>query len=236
MGKGMGSTEKQQRPRPQHLTPQPPLHPAFPRPLPQVNENALTTLPLLGEAPCLVLLDVASNQISEVQGSAIAGMVSLENFTCRKNRIVALPDEVFSLPRLAVLDAQQNEISTIPPSVQNAAHTLVSLLLNKNKISTVPRELANLAKIQRLGLETNPIDFKDTALKEVLWDVRDRCIANGGWLRTSGTMLGARPKPTPPPEAAPASEEVQQEQSEGTAPDSVPGQVSEATEATESTA
>jgi len=163
----------------------------------QINDNALSTFPNFGEAKVLTLIDISSNMITEIPDTIIKSCQALETLTIRKNKISKLSNELLSLPKLALLDIQENELSEIPSTISNLKNSLITLLINKNNISLVPAALKDCTLLQRVSLEGNPLNYSDESLKPILWDVKDICIANGGWLRTSGTAIGSRPKPTP---------------------------------------
>ncbi|CAB1109033.1 unnamed protein product [Ectocarpus sp. CCAP 1310/34] len=88
------------------------------------------------------------------QVSNLSVLVSLK---LRKNRLSAVPPELFSLESLSLLDLTGNAIRELPEEGLCAAVALKGLLLSGNRLSRLPSSVGSLHGLETLELSDNTI-------------------------------------------------------------------------------
>ena len=87
------------------------------------------------------------------------------------NRLIAIPQEIFSLTNLKELSIAYNQITAIPDAIANLAN-LTTLDLDNNQITAIPDAIANLANLTSLLLSYNQI----TAIPDAIANLADLAI------------------------------------------------------------
>jgi hypothetical protein len=78
--------------------------------------------------------------------------------TLRKQRLLAVPSELFLMSHVEVLDLAHNKIAVLPSEVANMGQ-LKKLYLDNNRLTTLPNELHKLSNtLTLLGIADNPLD------------------------------------------------------------------------------
>ncbi|CAN0443423.1 unnamed protein product, partial [Ectocarpus sp. 12 AP-2014] len=108
------------------------------------------------EACELQRLDLSFNQITELP-AAVSNLSVLVSLKLRKNRLSAVPPELFSLESLSLLDLTGNAIRELPEKGLCAAVALKGLLLSGNRLSRLPSSVGSLHGLETLELSDNTI-------------------------------------------------------------------------------
>ncbi|CAM9648726.1 unnamed protein product [Ectocarpus sp. 13 AM-2016] len=108
------------------------------------------------EACELQRLDLSFNQITELP-AAVSNLSVLVSLKLRKNRLSAVPPELFSLESLSLLDLTGNAIRELPEEGLCEAVALKGLLLSGNRLSRLPSSVGSLHGLETLELGDNTI-------------------------------------------------------------------------------
>ena len=113
----------------------------------------------LGALTQLSELELGGNQISEVTSDAFSLLPKLKGLNLARNRIPALPGNVFSTnTELEEVDASENEIGGLEADVFNETKRLTTLSLHGNRINTLPIYVfKHMYNLRKLYLQRNSI-------------------------------------------------------------------------------
>ncbi|CAN0069149.1 unnamed protein product, partial [Ectocarpus sp. 8 AP-2014] len=87
----------------------------------------------------------------------VSNLSVLVSLKLRKNRLSAVPPELFSLESLSLLDLTGNAIRELPEEGLGAAVALKGLLLSGNRLSRLPSSVGSLHGLETLELSDNTI-------------------------------------------------------------------------------
>ena len=89
----------------------------------------------------------------------------LQELNLSRNKITNLPSALFKLTNLEVLDVSANKIDTLPSGIGKLVN-IKKLILNQNVITQLPKTIGNLSKMYLLDLWGNYVkEFPDAILK-----------------------------------------------------------------------
>lgn len=117
----------------------------------------LSTCSLLFTAQAQRLLDSTSlsheYEYKSLQ-EALANPDSVHKLSLKRQKLTAIPEEVYSLPYLQELDLTNNKIKALPPEIARLKN-LSYLNVSKNLLETFPKEMGELSKLQTLIASQN---------------------------------------------------------------------------------
>jgi Leucine-rich repeat (LRR) protein len=100
-------------------------------------------------------LTISSNSISQLPD--LSSLRNLEYLDCSSNRLLEIPESIFSLLKLKILDCGFNQnIKIISDKIHQLQH-LESLNVNANDIGCLPTELGELKNLVSLNVSGNPL-------------------------------------------------------------------------------
>ena len=111
----------------------------------RLRDNRFETLPMLGNAPALIELDVAGNLLTELPANPFENLPALGYLYLGGNGIEALPADLFAdAAGLRFLELQDNALESLPAGIFAGVARLFSLQLQDNPGApfSLPVELA----------------------------------------------------------------------------------------------
>jgi Leucine-rich repeat (LRR) protein len=76
----------------------------------------------------------------------------------KREKLKAIPDDIWSMKNLEYLDLSKNKIDSIPPQIKNLKNLQV-LILSRNKIHELPDEFYQLKNLRILRIGSNEISY-----------------------------------------------------------------------------
>ena len=143
-----------------------------------LEDNDISWIPVgyFKNVSVLLIIDLYSNQISDIQDFAFAAAPSIEKIDLNNNKLSIIKKLMFSgLPHLEVLDLHDNEIHTLEVDCFRENEALLELYLQENEISVITKlTFSGLQHLEVLKLHKNAIHtleldcFRENAVLEVL--------------------------------------------------------------------
>lgn len=100
-------------------------------------------------------LTISSNSISQLPD--LSSLSNLEYLDCSSNRLLEIPESVFSLTKLKTLNFGFNHNIKIVSEKIHQLEDLESLQINNNEIESLPQELSQLKNLLLLDVSGNPL-------------------------------------------------------------------------------
>uniref|UniRef100_A0AC34R118 Uncharacterized protein n=1 Tax=Panagrolaimus sp. JU765 TaxID=591449 RepID=A0AC34R118_9BILA len=120
--------------------------------------NQLTTMPLLGELPKLVSLNLNKNQLTDIAENSFDGIPGLRNLRIQNNKICTLSRNALNETKqtLELLDLSGNCFSAVPAQNLRNSLKLKHLDLSDNQINELAKfSFMNLPELKELRLHSN---------------------------------------------------------------------------------
>ena len=101
-------------------------------------------------------LDLTKQKLKAVP-MEVFKLYNLQELILAKNKIQELPPEIGTLTNLEKLNLEKNELTVLPPTIGNLTN-LKELIVNRNEIYKLPPEIGNLVNLAKLDMWSNEID------------------------------------------------------------------------------
>jgi Leucine-rich repeat (LRR) protein len=122
-----------------------------------LHNNQLIALPIqLKSLVGLKTLTLSENNLPELSGAIVSGLVNLCILKIDNNKISSLPAEIRVLTKLHTLGCHGNQLSTVPSEIKHLV-SLTELNLSHNNLTSLPNELSQLPKLKKLFLDHNKL-------------------------------------------------------------------------------
>ncbi|BFZ15769.1 hypothetical protein BsWGS_18807 [Bradybaena similaris] len=129
-----------------------------------MHHNKIETLPKMSQCKYLTILNMASNELTSIEGQLFYGMGSLKDLTLSLNFIHSITENTFvGLSALEYLNLAQNQIREIHSNAFLPLKSLKDLNLGYNRIHHLPT--AGLISLEALKVFHNP-DLREFPPKE----------------------------------------------------------------------
>jgi hypothetical protein len=126
--------------------------------------NKLNKFPKeLSNCKSLLLLDISSNKLTELDGQLLKNLHYLKELNLAKNELIELPKEIGTLKKLTLLNLRSNKIKSLPNEI-GELESLEILDLSLNELSSLPDQFYRLKNLKNLYLTGNKLSKKDIKL------------------------------------------------------------------------
>ena len=138
-----------------------------------MNDAELLAIIAQAEREGWTELDLSGNNLESLP-SEIGRLQSLEKLilgkfdkgNIKRNRLTAIPQEIFQLTNLKELHIPYNQITVIPDAIAQLSN-LTTLDINRNEITTIPDAIAQLSNLTTLVLANNKITAIPDAIAQL---------------------------------------------------------------------
>jgi len=101
-------------------------------------------------------LDLTKQKLKAVP-MEVFKLYNLQELILAKNKLQELPPEIGTLTNLEKLNLEKNDLTVLPPAIGNLTN-LKELIVNRNEIYKLPPEIGNLVNLVKLDMWSNEID------------------------------------------------------------------------------
>lgn len=122
-----------------------------------INNEARRLPSSIGTAVKLTYLDIANNQLDQLEHAELQNLTGLLKLNLANNRLTHLPPYFGAYTALRVLNISSNFLESFPPFLCNM-ESLVEIDLSFNSIDQFPEEIKNLHNLEKLVITNNRLD------------------------------------------------------------------------------
>ncbi|VAI51912.1 unnamed protein product [Triticum turgidum subsp. durum] len=123
----------------------------------QASNNNISRLPDELAGCCkLSKFDLEGNKLVLLPENMFTSWTLLTELNAAKNQLTAIPASIGALSKLVRMDLHQNKITSIPSSIKGSS-SLAEFYMGNNLLSTIPDDIGMLSKLGTLDLHSNQL-------------------------------------------------------------------------------